>query len=228
MSQQSHAVRPAKTPMQALAVHERPREKMLARGQGHLSNRELLQVVVGSGIPGADVIQIADELLDLLEQKNCKPTLEQLIKIRGVSTATATKLLASLELTGRLNYTGQCIETEDDVLPLLADIRAKKQEHFVVLTLDGANRLIEKRIITIGTLNASLVHPREVFADAITDRAAAIVVAHNHPGGSLAPSGADIVVTKRLRAAGELLGIKLLDHVIVTPTAHCIVEIEQP
>lgn len=209
-----------------LAVHERPREKMLAKGQGHLTNLELLQVVVGSGVKGADVTAIADELLELLERYHCKPTLEQLLTIRGISTATATKLLASLELTGRLNYSGRRIETEDDVLPLLADIRTKKQEHFVVLTLDGANRLIEKRIITIGTLNASLVHPREVFADAITDRAAGIVVAHNHPGGSLEPSAADVVVTRRLLAAGELLGIKMLDHIIVTPTAHCVVELE--
>jgi DNA repair protein RadC len=207
-----------------MAVHERPREKMLANGGNHLSNRELLQVVIGSGIKGADVTVIADELLDLLERYHCKPTLEQLLDIRGISTATATKLLASLELTGRLNYAGNRIETEDDVLPLLADIRTKKQEHFVAITLDGANRLIERRIITIGTLNASLVHPREVFADAITDRAAGIVVAHNHPGGSLEPSAADMVVTKRLRAAGEILGIKFLDHIIVTPTAHCIVE----
>lgn len=210
--------------IQSLAVHERPREKMLARGEGHLNNAELLQVVIGSGIKGADVTKIAEEILVLLEQYHCKPSLEQLLEIRGVSTATATKLLASLELAGRLNYTGKLIETEDDILPLLADIRYKKQEHFVVLTVDGAQRLIEKRIITIGTLNASLVHPREVFADAITDRAAGIVVAHNHPGGSLEPSGADIVVTKRLRAAGELLGIKLLDHFIVTAGSHCVVE----
>lgn len=211
--------------IKSLAVHERPREKMLAKGQGHLNNAELLQVVIGSGIKGADVTQIADEILELLQQYNCKPSLEQLLAIRGVSTATATKLLASLELTGRLNYTGKLIETEDDILPLLADIRFKKQEHFVVITLDGANRLIEKRTITIGTLNASLVHPREVFADAITDRAAGIVVAHNHPGGSLEPSGPDIITTKRLKAAGELLGIKLLDHIIVTASAHCIVEL---
>lgn len=208
----------------ALEVHERPREKMLAKGERVLSNRELLQVVIGSGIRGADVTEIADRILDLLERQNGKLTLGQLTKVRGVSTATATKLLASLELTSRFVKTGTIVETEDDVLPLLADIRTKKQEHFVVLTLDGANRLIEKRTITIGTLNASLVHPREVYADAITDRAAGIIVAHNHPGGSIEPSGADIVTTKRLRAAGELLGIKLLDHIIVTATAHCIVE----
>ncbi|NCU34074.1 hypothetical protein EOM27_01980, partial [Candidatus Saccharibacteria bacterium] len=98
----------------------------------------------------------------------------------------------------------------------LVDIRDKKQEYFVCLTLDGANRLIAKRIITIGTLTASLVHPREVFAEAITDRAASIIVAHNHPSGSLEPSQADIDVNERLLSAGNLLGVKLIDHIIVS------------
>jgi DNA repair protein RadC len=170
------------------------------------------------------VTQIAGEIMTIMEDANGKPSLQQLTALRGVKQATATKLIASLELAGRFNHSGKLVLDEDHVLELLADIRHKPQEHFVVLTLDGANRLIEKRIITIGTLNASLVHPREVFADAITDRAAAIIVAHNHPGGTLEPSGPDIVVTKRLRAAGELLGIRLLDHIIVTATAHIMVE----
>jgi DNA repair protein RadC len=227
-TRQSNRTVAADKPLQSIklmAAQDRPREKMLARGQANLNNAELLQVVIGSGIRGADVTQIASEILELLEEYHCKPPLKRLLAVRGVSTATATKLLASLELTGRLNYTGKLIQTEDDILPLLADIRFKKQEHFIVITLDGANRLIEKRTITIGTLNASLVHPREVFADAITDRAAGIVVAHNHPGGSLEPSGADIVTTRRLTAAGELLGIKMLDHIIVTASSHCIVEV---
>jgi DNA repair protein RadC len=100
----------------------------------------------------------------------------------------------------------------------LADIRDKKQEYFVCLTLDGANRLITKRVISIGTLTSSLVHPREVFADAITDRAASIIVAHNHPSGTLTPSDADRQVTERLREAGELLGVALIDHILLTKT----------
>ena len=214
------------TPILSLRQEERPREKLVAKGQQHLSNRELLQVVIGSGFPGNDVTKIADNLLAVMENSNGKPSLNELLSVRGVKEATASKLLASLELTGRFNHSGKKILDEDNVLELLADIRTKPQEHFVVMTLDGANRLIEKRIITIGTINASLVHPREVFADAIADRAAAIVVAHNHPGGTLEASGPDIVVTKRLRAAGELLGIRLLDHIIVTATSHCIVDVD--
>ena len=215
-----------RTPILSLRPDERPREKLRAKGQGHLSNSELLQVVIGSGTAGASVTQIAEDILVVMETHNGKPSMKDLLAVRGVKEATASKLLASLELTGRFNHTGKKIMDEDNVLELLADIRTKQQEHFVVLTLDGANRLIEKRIITIGTINASLVHPREVFADAITDRAAGIVVAHNHPGGTLEPSGPDIVVTKRLRAAGELLGIRLLDHIIVTANSHCVIEID--
>lgn len=209
--------------LQSLAKEDRPREKMLARGEQALSDLELLQVVIGSGVQGADVTQISKEILKLLEAQSGKVTLEQLLKIKGVSTATATKLLASLELTSRFVKTGVKIQNSTDVLPLVADLCSKKQEHFVVLTLDGANRLIERRTVSIGTLSASLVHPREVFADAIADRAASVIVVHNHPGGTLEPSGADIEVTKRLREAGALLGIKMLDHIIVTTSDHVVV-----
>jgi DNA repair protein RadC len=108
------------------------------------------------------------------------------------------------------------IDSPEKAVEQLSDIRDKKQEYFVCLTLDGANRLIAKRIITIGTLTSSLVHPREVFAEAITDRAASIIVAHNHPSGNTEPSQADHDVTERLQRAGELLGIELIDHVVIT------------
>lgn len=100
------------------------------------------------------------------------------------------------------------------------DLEDNLQEYFVCLTLDGANRLIAKRIITIGTLTASLVHPREVFADAIADRAASIIVAHNHPSGTLTASSADSEVTQRLEEAGVVLGIKLVDHLIISSSGH--------
>lgn len=199
---------------------DRPREKLLAYGTVKLTDRELLQVIIGSGIRGFDVVAISDALATLLDTKHGKVTLDELTAIRGISRATACKLLASLELTGRFVKTGTRIESIEDVLPLLEDIRRKPQEHFVVITMDGGNRVIEKRIVTVGTINASIVHPREVFADAITDRAASIVVAHNHPGGTLAASSADMEVTKRLEVSGRLLGIQLFDHVIVTSDSY--------
>ena len=158
--------------------------------------------------------------MDVMEHSNGRPRLDDLLAIRGVGEATALKLLACLKLAQRLTAKGHRITEAEDAVLLLHEIRHKKQEHFVVITLDGANRVIERRLVTVGTINASLVHPREVFADAITDRAASIVVAHNHPGGSLEASAADHEVTRRLRDAGTLLGIQLFDHIIVTAESH--------
>lgn len=208
----------------SLAVEERPREKMLTHGDDMLSNEELLQVIIGSGVRGGDVISMSKQILHKLREKGGNITLDELLSIRGVGKATALRLLASLRLMQRFANTGTLITMPEHAIPLLEDIRYKQQEHFVVITLDGASRVIEKRIITVGTINASLVHPREVFADAITDRAASIVVAHNHPGGSLRPSQPDIDVTTRLRASGSLLGIQLFDHIIVTRDGYCSVE----
>ncbi len=207
-----------------MEVNERPREKMLARGEEMLSNAELLQVIIGSGIKGADVTRIASEILEILENNQGDIRLVELLSIRGVGQATALRLIASLRLMRRFVKTGTLITRPEHVIPLLEDIRYKRQEHFVVITLDGANRVLKKRTITVGTINASLVHPREVFADAITDRAASIVVAHNHPSGTLEPSQPDIDVTCRLRDAGKLLGIQLFDHIIVTADGHVSVD----
>lgn len=202
--------------MKDIAKEDRPREKLLMRGVSVLSSEELLQVIVGSGVKGFDVVRISKELLKLLEANNGKITLGEVSTIKGVSTATAAKLLASLEVASRFTKTGTLIRTVDDVAMILSDIRTKKQEHFVLLTLDGADKLIDRHVISIGTVNASLIHPRDVFAQALADNAASIIVAHNHPAGSLTPSADDIQVTERLKQAGLLLGINLQNHVIVT------------
>jgi DNA repair protein RadC len=202
--------------MSDLAVEDRPREKLLAKGVSVLSSQELLQVIIGSGVHGADVVKISKELLSLLEDNNGKLTLEVVTQIRGVSSATAAKILASLEIADRFTKTGTRIRDIEDVAMILADIRTKKQEHFVLLTLDGADCLIDRHIISIGTVNASMIHPRDVFSHALADNAASIIVAHNHPGNGLDPSQADVEVTRRLHEAGKLLGIALQQHVIVT------------
>lgn len=199
---------------------DRPREKLKSKGAFALSDFELLQALIGSGNKQADVGQIAKELMKLLQKQGADVTYDQLEAVTGLGAAKITELLAAIELSRRyLTESDQPIlDSPEKVVEQLHDIRDKKQEYFVCLTLDGANRLIAKRTITIGTLTASLVHPREVFADAITDRAASIIVAHNHPGDSLTPSKADLEITQRLKKAGELTGINLLDHIIVTKT----------
>ena len=200
----------------------RPREKLQARGAAALSDYELLMAIIGSGSAHADVTKIARDVRKILGEKGSNLTYEDLLKIKGLGAAKATQLMASFELGRRQFEVSErpIIDSPEKAAEQFADIRDKKQEYFVCLTLDGANRLIAKRVISIGTLTASLVHPREVFAEAITDRAASIVVAHNHPSGNLEPSSADRQVTERLRQAGMILGIEISDHIIITKNSY--------
>ena len=201
---------------------DRPREKLQIKGASALSDFELLQALIGSGNKQADVYKIARETLKLIKASGAEVSYDELAKVTGLGLAKITEILAALELSKRylLKSDQPIIDSPEKAVEQLSDIRDKKQEYFVCLTLDGANRLIAKRIITIGTLTSSLVHPREVFADAITDRAASIIVAHNHPSGNLEASDADRAVTRRLNEAGSLLGINLIDHLIVTGSSY--------
>mgnify|MGYP003605082305 CR=1 FL=1 len=200
----------------------RPREKMQTRGAASLSDYELLMAMIGSGSAEADVTKIARDVLKLIKEKASELVLDDLLSVKGLGLAKATPIMAGFELWRRQYEVSEhpIVDDTEKAAEQLAELRNKKQEYFVCLTLDGANRLISKRVISIGTLTSSLVHPREVFAEAITDRAAGIIVAHNHPSGNLQASDADRAVTERLRDAGELLGIKLLDHVVVTAKSH--------
>lgn len=202
----------------------RPREKLQAKGAVSLSDYELLMAIIGSGNQQADVTKIARDLLKIL-RRNHNLTMESVRSVTGIGLAKASEIVASFELAKR-----HLVESEQPIIDLpekaveqLADIRDKRQEYFVCLTLDGANRLIAKRVISIGTLTSSLVHPREVFADAITDRAASIIVAHNHPGGTLEPSSADTQITETLKQSAELLGIIFVSHIIVTQKSYAII-----
>lgn len=197
---------------------DRPREKLKAKGPAALSDFELLQALIGSGNKQANVSQIAKAAQKLLSERGADISYEELGSVLGLGEAKISELLAAFELSKRyLTPADQpIIDSTEAAVAQLSDIRDKKQEYFVVLSLDGANRLIAKRIITIGTLTSSLVHPREVFADAVTDRAASIIVAHNHPSGDLTASCDDMVVTSRLVKASAIVGIELIDHIIVT------------
>lgn len=201
---------------------DRPREKLQLKGASALSDFELLQALIGSGNAQADVSKIAKDTLTLIKKHGADITYGQLQSVTGMGAAKITELLAALELSKRylIDSDQPIIDSPEKAVEQLTDIRDKKQEYFVVMTLDGANRLIAKRTITIGTLTSSLVHPREVFADAITDRAAGIIVAHNHPSGNLIASVADNEATNRLKETGLLLGVALIDHIIVTKSEH--------
>ena len=207
--------------------HELPRKKLDKKGAAALSDVELLQVMVLSGVQGNGVQQIAKNLNATIEKTGVNNlTIEKIKGIRGIGDAKAAAILAAVEFCRRklTKQTAPLINTPERAAEQLGHIRDKKQEYFVLLTLDGARRLIKSRIITIGTLMSSLVHPREVFAPAIEDRAASIIIAHNHPSGMLDISDQDREATYRIRSAGEILGIRLDDHIIVAGDGYISVE----
>jgi len=195
-----------------------PREKLRQKGASSLSDVELLQAVIGSGGKNNDFKQIAKNLNTKIQKVGADSlTLEDVLSVKGIGDAKATVIFAALEFWRR-KYTKQTaplIDSPEKAVEQLHAIKDKKQEHFVLLTLNGGRRLINNRIITIGTLMSSLVHPREVFAYALEDRAASIIIAHNHPSGMLTISDSDRDVTERIRKVGEIMGIRLDDHIIV-------------
>jgi DNA repair protein RadC len=200
--------------------HDRPREKLATRGPQALTDAELIALLLGRGTKTRDVWQVAGDVERYLEGAGAGPSYDALLAIDGVGSAKACEIMACFELGRRYlgddGVSGHRITCPADVLPLVAEWRDKKQEYFFCITLNGAGEVIERRTVTVGILNQSLVHPREVFAEAITDRAASVVLVHNHPSGTLEPSTQDISITRQLVEAGSILGIRVLDHVIVT------------
>jgi DNA repair protein RadC len=197
--------------------HSRPREKLREKGAAALTDEELVAAILGMGTAGIDVRTMARQVVDLIREHREDLTLDHLLSVPGIGLAKGGQILSAFELARRhLIKESVKIECADDVLPLLAHIAGKSQEHFVCISLNGANEVIENRIVTIGLLDRSLVHPRDVFADVIADRAAAVIFAHNHPSGDLQPSDADLKTQEQLERAAKLLGIRVLDHVIVT------------
>lgn len=202
-----------------LPLLDRPREKLQRKGSAALSDFELLEVLIGSGSSSAHVSTIARSIQKILRRGATSLSIELLTQVPGVNIGHAGKLLAAFELARRhLVRDAQPLQTTDDIVARLDDIRSRKQEYFVALSLDGGQRLVAQRIITIGTLDTVLAHPREVFSDPIVDRAACIVIAHNHPSGIVTPSHKDRTLTGQLVAAGQMLGIPLRDHLILTRT----------
>ncbi len=205
------------TKINQLYKDDKPREKLARKGVQALKDYELLAILLGSGTKEKDVFALSKQIVKLFEEDFEALTLEKLQNIHGLGPAKASQVLSAIELSRRyLIKQNKRITFAKDVYEELTAYTRKKQEHFLTLTLDGASHVIEKRVVFIGTLNQSLVHPREVFADAVTDRAAGIIIAHNHPSGQLHPSDADRNITRRLKEAGDLMGIELLDHLIIS------------
>jgi len=203
--------------------YDRPREKLLKNGPTFLTNEELIQVIIGSGIKGNDVTKISKNIFKYLEKNinqfksNFDSFFQGLNLIKGLGKAKACLIVASFEFFSRLTSNEKSIiKSACDLLPTISYIASKKQEYFLCVNLNGANRIISNRVITIGLVDQTLIHPREVFSDAVKERAAKVIVAHNHPAGILSPSEEDIKITRSLQEASKVLGITLLDHIILT------------
>lgn len=208
-----------------LPAHERPREKLIEKGAENLTDKELLAILLRTGRTGKSALDISESILAKYPKKKLLDiSFADLKKVSGVGADKACTLLAAFELTKRslgVTKNGRpVIESDEHALAQLHDIRSHKKEHFIALYLNARNELIHREDISVGTVNASIVHPRDVFAPALEHNATAVIVAHNHPSGSSEPSPEDEEVTARLKEAGKLLGIRLLQHLILTKDTH--------
>ncbi len=198
---------------------ERPREKLEKYGADKLTDSELLAILLRTGTQEMDVMKLSQKILrDFEGDKILEVNIEDLQKIHGLGLAKACEIVACFEL-GKRKLKGKktnILLTPKDVWEAMVDIRASKKEHFVVFYLNSRNQEIKREIISVGTVSASLVHPREVFERAIKNNASSVILAHNHPSGDTEPSQDDIEVTKKLVHAGKILDIRIVDHVIVT------------
>lgn len=194
-----------------------PREKLEYSGAGSLSNEELLALILGSGSHECSVFELSRRLSEFLSTETSVPTLERLKKIRGLGKVKAAQILACLELSGRFILSDKAIPVSvpEDILSRVAYMKYESQEHLVVISLNSANYVIRIHELTTGLVNQTPVHPREAFAMAIEDRAVSVIFVHNHPSGSLEPSPEDISITRVLCAAGKILQIPVLDHIII-------------
>ncbi len=200
-----------------------PRERIAKQGVEALSNTELLAAILGTGSQQKSVIQLAADVIHHMPEglkSLAGVSLQELKQIDGIGTGKACQILASAELGKRVYYATsenmQKISCPADMSNLLmAELRYKKQEHFKTVILDTKNQVISIETITIGTLNASLVHPREVFNRAIKKSAHGIILVHNHPSGHPEPSKEDLLLTERLVESGKIIGISILDHVVI-------------
>ncbi len=200
---------------------ERPREKLIQKGPQNLKDEELLAILLGTGVEGKNVLEVAKQVLTKHSKKRLlKLNYGDLSKINGIGPAKACAILASAELVKRSLEIGEetlpKIESIKDVIAQAVYMRDKTREHLMVIFLNARNEMIFKKPMFIGTLNANLVHPREIFQEALKQNAASVILVHNHPSGDSEPSEDDLTITKRIIEAGKIMGIEVLDHVIIT------------
>jgi len=199
---------------------QRPREKLLAAGPASLTDKELISVILNTGIRGKNVKKLAGDLLRFLDKSKDIPSVKDISSLSGLGKSKACAISAMLEF-GRRKY-GACsarVKHPVDIFTLVRHYADRKQEKFISISLNGAHEVLAVRIVTIGLVNKTIVHPREVFADILQDRAAAFCVAHNHPSGQITSSPDDDEITERLQSAAVILGLHFVDHIIFSQTS---------
>jgi DNA repair protein RadC len=202
---------------------ERPREKLILKGTQNLKDEELLAILLRTGREGKNVLDIARQILRKYSKKRLlKMKYEDLAKIKGIGPAKACTILAAQELVKRALKIGEetlpKIQSIKDVIAQVGYLRNKLREHLVAIYLNARNEMLFRKHVFIGTLDANIAHPREIFAEALRQNAASIILVHNHPSGDPEPSKADLEITKRITEAGKIMGIDILDHIIITKT----------
>jgi len=207
-----------------LSKIERPREKLIAKGSQNLKDEELLAILLGTGIKGKNVVEVSRQILKKYSKKRLlQLDYKELSKVKGIGPAKACTILAAQELVKR------ALKIQDETLPIINSVkdvvaqavylRDKTREHLMTIYLNARNEMVWKKQSTfIGTLNANLVHPREIFEEALKHNAASVILVHNHPSGDSEPSQDDLEITKRIVEAGKIMGIDVLDHIIITKT----------
>lgn len=213
-----------------LPVDERPRERLVKYGVESLSLQELLSLIFGRGAKGESVVNITQKLIGSFSSLNklSEASVENLKQTKGIGLAKACQIKACFEISRRLKreeslvkHKNQIIKQPKDLYPLLKErVVNFHKEYFMVVSLDSRNKVVSIDTVSIGTLNSSLIHPRETFEVAIKNHAAKIIICHNHPSGELKPSVDDLTITQTLIKAGKLIGIEIADHLIITKNGH--------
>ena len=202
-----------------MPLGQRPRERLVDKGPQALSDADLLAILLNTGIKGKNVSELARELLNLLDRNKGIPSVEELSRLSGMGNSKACAIAAMLEFgRRRWGVSGCVVRHPSEIFSLVRHNADRKQERFVSVSMNGAHEVLAVRVVTVGLVNRTIVHPREVFADLIQDRASAFAVAHNHPSGQLSPSPEDNEITDRLGKAAHILGLNFIDHLIFSQT----------
>lgn len=192
------------------------REQTLKHGLSFPSDVELVMLILGSGVKGHSIKSLAEDVIEILHESNNEDIVKKLCTLPGIGTGKSLAIAAAIELGRRkTSHLNTAIRSPHDVVPFVQSYSMMSKEHFLCVTLNGAHEIIQIRVVSIGTTNRTLVHPREVFSEALVQNASAIIVCHNHPSGNCKPSDDDLKTTASLMAAAEIVGISFLDHIII-------------